>query len=102
MEYLIGFARLRLPYQSERPEITAETGLIRELHVYGNSAMLGERHEKKWQHRGFGAQLLQTAESITADAGMQRLAINSAIGVRDYYRIKGYVLDGPYMTKTLS
>ncbi len=102
MECLIGFARLRLPYQSERPEITAETGLIRELHVYGNLAMLGERHEKKWQHRGFGAQLLQTAESIATDAGMQRLAINSAIGVRDYYRIKGYILDGPYMTKTLS
>jgi len=101
-EYLIGFARLRLPYQSERPEITAETGLIRELHVYGNLAMLGERHEKKWQHRGFGADLLQTAERIAADDGMQRLAITSAIGARDYYRIKGYALDGPYMTKTLS
>ncbi len=102
VEYLIGFARLRLPYQSERPEITAETGLIRELRVFGNLAMLGERHEKKWQHRGFGAELLQTAESFAADAGMQRLAINSAIGVRDYYKIKGYVLDGLYMTKTLS
>ena len=101
LEYLIGFARLRLPYHSERPEITAETGLIRELRVYGNLAMLGERHEKKWQHRGFGAQLLHTAESIASDVGMQRLAINSAIGVRDYYKTKGYALDGPYMTRTL-
>jgi len=100
-EFLIGFARLRLPYKSQRPEITAETGLVRELRVYGNLAKLGERHEKKWQHRGFGAELLRTAERIASDAGMHRITINSAIGVRDYYRTKGYALEGPYMTKTL-
>jgi elongator complex protein 3 len=100
-ESLIGFARLRLPYKSHRPEITAETGLIRELRVYGSLAMLGERHEKKWQHRGFGTELLRTAEHIATDAGMHRIAVNSAMGVRDYYRIKGYDLEGPYMTKTL-
>ena len=100
-ESLIGFARLRLPYKSHRPEITAETGLVRELRVYGSLAMLGERHEKKWQHRGFGTELLRTAERIATDAGMHRIAINSAMGVRDYYKIKGYGLEGPYMTKTL-
>jgi elongator complex protein 3 len=63
--------------------------------------MLGERHEKKWQHRGFGTELLRTAERIATDAGMHRIAINSAMGVRDYYKIKGYGLEGPYMTKTL-
>jgi elongator complex protein 3 len=102
MEFLVGFARLRLPYKSHRPEITAETGLVRELHVYGSLAMLGERHEKKWQHRGFGTELLRTAERIATDAGMQKIAISSAIGVRDYYRTRGYVLEGSYMTKTLS
>src|SRR5208337_4897459 len=49
LEFLIGFARLRIPHTSDRPEITNETALIRELHVYGNSATIRERHEKKWQ-----------------------------------------------------
>lgn len=101
LEFLIGFARLRIPHASDRPEITHETGLIRELHVYGNAATIGERHEKKWQHRGFGAALLRTAERIAANSGMRKIAVNSAIGVREYYRSKGYAREGPYMTKAL-
>ncbi|MGA7470153.1 MAG: tRNA uridine(34) 5-carboxymethylaminomethyl modification radical SAM/GNAT enzyme Elp3 [Halobacteriota archaeon] len=101
LEFLIGFARLRIPHTSDRPEITNETALIRELHVYGNLAALGERHEEKWQHRGFGAELLRTAERIAADFGMRKIAINSAVGVRDYYRSKGYASEGPYMTKAI-
>ena len=101
LECLIGFARLRIPHTSDRPEITNETALIRELHVYGNSATIGERHEKKWQHRGFGAELLRTAERIAANSGMRKIATNSAVGVREYYRTKGYIREGPYMTKAL-
>jgi elongator complex protein 3 len=101
LECLIGFARLRIPHTSNRPEITNETALIRELHVYGNSATIGERHEKKWQHRGFGAELLRTAEHIAANSGMRKIATNSAVGVREYYRTKGYTREGPYMTKAL-
>jgi elongator complex protein 3 len=102
VEFLIGFARLRFPHKSQRPEITEETALVRELHVYGNAATIGERHEKKWQHRGYGAELLLTAEHIATDAGKCRLAVNSAIGVRDYYKTKGYTFDGQYAVKTLS
>jgi elongator complex protein 3 len=101
LELLIGFARLRLPYKSQRPEITDGTALLRELHVYGNLAALGERHEKKWQHRGFGTELLRTAEHIANDAGMSRIAITSAIGVREYFKKKGYSLEGPYMAKEI-
>jgi elongator complex protein 3 len=101
LEFLIGFARLRIPHTPHRLEITSETALIRELRVYGNVAGLGERHEDKWQHRGFGAELLRSAESIAADSGMYKIAINSAIGVCEYYRTKGYAREGPYMTKAL-
>ena len=101
MEFLIGFARLRIPHTPHRPEITEETALVRELHIYGNVAALGERHEAKWQHRGFGAELLRAAESIAAESGMRKVVVNSAIGVREYYRTKGYAPEGPYMTKTL-
>ncbi|HYB59622.1 MAG TPA: tRNA uridine(34) 5-carboxymethylaminomethyl modification radical SAM/GNAT enzyme Elp3 [Candidatus Acidoferrales bacterium] len=101
LEPLIGFARLRLPYKPERPEITDGTALVRELHVYGTLAALGERHEKKWQHRGFGTELLRTAERIASDAGMSRIAVTSAIGVRDYFKRRGYSLEGPYMARDL-
>jgi elongator complex protein 3 len=102
LEFLIGFARLRFPNKSPRPEITEETAVLRELHVYGNAAMIGERNEKKWQHRGYGAVLLLTAEHIATGAGMYRLAVNSAIGVRDYYKAKGYAFEGPYAVKKLT
>lgn len=101
LELLIGFARLRLPYKSLRPEITDGTALVRELHVYGNLAALGERHKKKWQHRGFGTELLRTAECIASDAGMNRIAITSAIGVRGYFKRKGYLPEGPYMAREI-
>jgi len=101
LEFLVGFARLRIPHTFDRPELTNETALIRELRVYGNAATIGERHEKKWQHRGFGAELLRTAESLAGNSGMRKIAANSAIGVREYYRTKGYAREGPYMTKAL-
>jgi elongator complex protein 3 len=75
--------------------------LVRELHIYGSVAALGERHEAKWQHRGLGAELLRAAESIAADFGMRKVVVNSAIGVREYYRAKRYAPEGPYMAKML-
>ncbi|HYA33829.1 MAG TPA: tRNA uridine(34) 5-carboxymethylaminomethyl modification radical SAM/GNAT enzyme Elp3 [Candidatus Bathyarchaeia archaeon] len=101
LECLIGFARLRIPHASIRPEITDETALVRELRVYGQVAKLGEQDLEKWQHRGLGAELLSTAENTASDAGMRKVVTNSAIGVRDYYRAKGYAQDGPYMAKVL-
>jgi elongator complex protein 3 len=101
LESLIGFARLRIPHTPHRPEITDETALVRELHIYGSVAALGERHETKWQHRGLGAELLRAAESIAADFGMRKVVVNSAIGVREYYRAKRYAPEGPYMAKML-
>jgi len=98
-EALIGFSRLRFPHTPHRPEINDKTALVRELHVYGALASIGERDEGKWQHRGFGAELLRTAELIATDAGMHKIAVTSAVGVREYYRRTGYAREGPYMTK---
>ncbi len=101
IEVLIGFLRLRLPGSPHRTEISEDTALVRELHVYGTLARLGEHVLGKWQHRGFGAALLQKAEAVASDAGMQKIAVTSAVGVRQYYRNKTYDLEGPYMTKWL-
>ncbi|MGZ4936261.1 MAG: tRNA uridine(34) 5-carboxymethylaminomethyl modification radical SAM/GNAT enzyme Elp3 [Halobacteriota archaeon] len=102
LEVLIGFLRLRFPNRPHRTEISDHTALVRELHVYGTLARFGEHVSGKWQHHGFGAALLRKAEAIAIDAGMHKIAVTSAIGVRQYYRNKNYGLDGPYMIKRLT
>jgi elongator complex protein 3 len=50
---------------------------------------------------GFGRRLLAEAERIAKEAGYEKMAIISGIGVREYYRKLGYNLEGTYMTKRL-
>ncbi len=96
---LAGFIRLRFPGRSGRPEISDGAALIRELHVYGSEAPLDGTGPV--QHRGLGARLLTEAESIAAGAGKEKMVIISGVGVREYYRKRGYMLEGPYMAKRL-
>ncbi len=100
-DVLIGFLRLRFPYAPHRPELS-EAALVRELHVYGSMVPPGESAgREQWQHRGYGEELLAKAEEVALAAGYDRIAITSAIGVRDYYRKFGYEREGPYMKKKL-
>jgi elongator complex protein 3 len=99
LDLLVGFCRLRFPGDPVRPELE-DAAVVRELHVYGSEAPLGE--EADWQHRGYGRELIERAERIAADAGYEKLAVLSGIGVRQYYRDKlGYHQDGPYVSKRI-
>ena len=99
-DILIGFCRLRFPQEYLRPEITAESALIRELHVYGTATAIGE--EGMVQHKGWGKKLMQKAEEIAKDHGKKKMVVISGIGVKKYYEEKlGYEKEGPYMVKTL-
>jgi elongator complex protein 3 len=99
---LIGFARLRFPSMTYRPELES-AALLRELHVYGSLVPVGKDAESdEWQHRNYGKALLLRAEEIAQRAGFRRLAIMSGIGVRPYYRRQGYERRGPYMIRELS
>ena len=99
---LIGFARLRFPSMTYRPELEG-AALMRELHVYGSLVPVGKDAEsEEWQHRQYGKALLLSAEEIALHAGFRRLAIMSGIGVRPYYRRQGYERSGPYMIRELS
>lgn len=100
-DILVGFLRLRIPYKPFRPEIDERTALIRELHVYGPMVQLGEKPRKKWQHRGYGHEMLEGAEEISKDMGMGKILVTSGIGARQYYRKFGYKRDGVYMGKAL-
>ncbi|MGA1821238.1 MAG: tRNA uridine(34) 5-carboxymethylaminomethyl modification radical SAM/GNAT enzyme Elp3 [Thermoplasmatota archaeon] len=100
---LIGYVRLRKPSGSaERPEIDGSTSIIRELKVFGSMVPIGERSGKRWQHRGFGSMLMEEAERISSEEwGHEKMAVNSGVGVRNYYEKLGYRMLGPYMVKKL-
>lgn len=98
-DLLYGFVRLRFPSAVLRKEITEKTGLIRELHVYGEATSLGE--QGKVQHRGLGKKLMLAAEKICKKHGKNKVVVISGVGVRDYYRKLGYQREGVYMVKKL-
>jgi elongator complex protein 3 len=100
-DVLVGFLRLRLPSEEVfRPEVTADTGLVRELHVYGSMTPVGAPGFE-WQHMGWGGALMEEAERAAAERGVRRMVVMSALGTREYYRRLGYVDDGPYVSKSL-
>jgi elongator complex protein 3 len=88
---LVGFLRLRLG--------SGTTARVRELHIYGPLVPLGMRGG--WQHQGYGARLLMTAEEQARDAGYDGIEVTSGVGVRSYYGSLGYRRSGCYMRKDL-
>jgi len=101
-DVLIGFLRLRIPFKPFRPEITGNTALIRELHVYGPLVPVGEHKKDAYQHKGFGKKLLEKAEKIAEEEfGAKKIVIISGVGMRGYYYRFGYMQDGPYVSKIL-
>ena len=108
-ERIYGFVRLRSPGPgAHRPEVSAGTCLIRELHVYGRMVGLGAAQSPApvpgaaIQHSGLGRALVENAENVARERfGARRLLVISAIGTREYYRKLGYSLYGPYMARDL-
>lgn len=109
-ERIYGFVRLRNPGPgAHRPEVSAGTCLIRELHVYGRMVGLGAAQPPPAsapggaiQHSGLGRALVENAENVARERfGAQKLLVISAVGTREYYRKLGYSLYGPYMARDL-
>jgi ELP3 family radical SAM enzyme/protein acetyltransferase len=105
---LLGFIRLRISSalkESILPELVGNTAMIRELHVYGNvkpvTTSTPSGSTTGAQHIGIGKKLLAYAERIAYANGCDRIAVISGIGVRDYYRKRGYELKGTYMIKSI-
>ncbi len=95
---LYGILRLRKPAEAIRKELE-DSALVRELHVYGPETRVGKTGEI--QHKGLGTRLLDEAERQAREWGFSNISVTSGVGVRNYYRKKGYELKGPYMKKTL-
>ena len=102
---LLGFIRLRLGNALENsviPELKGKTAMIRELHVYGRVKQVGYKDASGAQHFGVGKKLLRIAEDISAKYEYNQIAIISGIGVRGYYKKRGYELRGSYMMKNIT
>lgn len=92
---IYGFLRLRVHKKkknSENTEVFSElknSALIRELHVYGCLSKVGKNAAGS-QHKGIGSNLLQDAEQLSILYGYRIINVISGIGVRNYYRKRGY------------
>lgn len=104
---LHGFVRLRFNDSEFTKRLSIfdnSVALIRELHVYGSLVKVNSANDTDVsQHTGIGKRLLEEAERIARDAGYQSVAVISGVGVRNYYRKRGYEdSDYGYLVKNLS
>jgi len=104
---IAGFLRLSIPFEELREEHFIEelkgSAIIREVHVYGGVVGIGKEEEGKAQHFGLGKRLIEKAEEISRENGVRNLAVISAIGTRNYYKMRGFEMENGnlYMHKTL-
>lgn len=89
-DILFGLCRLR---------IIKDKGFIRELHVFGPQTEIGKKEDEKYQHKGLGKKLMEKAEKIAKKNKCKKIYVISGVGVREYYKKLGYILEEPYMTK---
>lgn len=100
MEYFIqAVDNDNLLYGFIRARIQGKKMLIRELHVYGEQAIIGK--EGSVQHKGIGKQLLKISEELAKKNKIKKILIISGVGVREYYKKFGYHLENYYMAKIL-
>ena len=101
---LIGFLRLRIKNKDKSYnflKVLENSSIVRELHVYGSMTPTYLKIKKNSQHKGIGKKLLKFAEKITKINNINKITIISGVGVRNYYRKRGYKLKDNYMTKIL-
>ena len=94
---ILGFCRLSLPNNES-------TAMIREVHVYGKVANIGDSATNA-QHLGLGTKLLEKASELAKNAGYNQLNVISAIGTREYYKARGFnhfTKNNLYQQKNLS
>lgn len=82
-------------YSMLRMRLLKNKTLIRELHTYGPAEKIQEKGSV--QHKGLGKKLLKEAEKISKN----KIYVISGVGVREYYKKQGYILEDYYMIKNV-
>jgi len=98
---LFSFLRLRIPQKESFIPVLKNSAIIRELQTYGQLVPISGKLIAP-QHQGLGKKLIKLAEKISKkEFKLNKIAVISGIGARDYYRNLGYKLNDSYMTKKL-
>ena len=110
---IAGFLRLSLPHAAATGALVDELraagceapfapgeAMIREVHVYGMAARVGEGGTAA-QHHGLGRRLVERACELARAAGYGRINVISAVGTREYYRHLGFTDHGLYQQREL-
>ncbi|MFH1446323.1 MAG: tRNA uridine(34) 5-carboxymethylaminomethyl modification radical SAM/GNAT enzyme Elp3, partial [Chloroflexota bacterium] len=102
-DQLAGYLRLSLPDKDNLLGLADLSGaaIIREVHIYGQSLGVGAAQDGAAQHIGLGTHLIERAEIITREKGFPRLAVIAAVGTRQYYAARGFIMGDLYMVKDL-
>ncbi len=97
------FAILRLRKVEDSVfSVLKSSGVIREIHTYGQQLLIKNKGAASPQHKGLGKKLIKRAEKIVKDEFKKdRITVISGIGARDYWRKSGYRLKDTYMIKNL-
>ena len=99
---LFGFIRLRFVEPKNnmiRFDVLRGRGLIRELHVYGDTIAVDTYDRRGCQHTGIGSGLLARAEIETMKHGLYGIVVISGEGVKGYYEKRGYREVDTFMVK---
>jgi len=98
---LYGFLRLRFNNSNAQVafSVLKNSAIIRELHVYGQMTVVGDKIKSNIQHNGLGKKLMFKAEEIVRQNNYKKIAVIAGVGVREYYRKLGYRLKDTYMVK---
>lgn len=106
---LYGLCRMRVNPSAPKyaDPILKGCAQIRELHVYGIHAGLGDTISadsagNQTQHRGLGRRLLDYAERLAVtEHGIRSMVVIAGVGVKEYYRKHGYTDYHTYLRKSL-
>ena len=99
---LFGFIRLRIVEEENNEiifDVLKKRGLIRELHVYGDTTAVNSFDKNGCQHTGIGKGLLKYAEIKTMENVLYGIVVISGEGVKEYYEKKGYKEIDTFMVK---
>jgi elongator complex protein 3 len=103
---LYSLLRLRIPsyvFTGSQPvfPVLKRAAIIREVHTYGELVPIGGEKLAP-QHRGLGKKLIKEAEKIVRkEFWLNKMAVISGVGTREYFRKFGYKLRETYMVKSL-
>ena len=99
---LYSLLRLRIISKSKPVfSVLKNAALIREIHTYGQLVPISKKGASA-QHKGLGKKLIkQTEDIVKKEFEIQKIAVISGVGVRNYWRKLKYQLKNSYMVKSL-